>query len=65
MKEVILYLFVAAGSLVVLGYSVHMFVGGLVSQETEWWLILSACFIGILAMGYMTLDVIRRRKNKH
>lgn len=62
MKEVILYLLVAIASLVVLGYSVHMFVGGLVNENTEWWLISGACFIGLVIMALMVRDVLRRRR---
>ncbi len=62
MKEVILYLLVAIASLVVLGYSVHMFVGGLVSESTEWWLISGACLIGLAVIALMAWDVLRRRR---
>ncbi len=62
MKEVIFYLVVAIAALFVLGYSVHMFVGGLVSENTEWLLITIACLIGLAVMGFMTWDVLKRRK---
>ncbi len=62
MKEVIFYLFIATAALVVLGYSVHMFVGGLVSPDTEWKLILGACAAGGVAIGFMAWDVVRRRR---
>lgn len=62
MKEVILYLIAAVSSLVILGYSVHMFVTGLVSAETERWLILGACAVGVAVIGLMAWDVVRRRR---
>ncbi len=62
MKEVIFYLLIAIASLFVLGYSVHMFVGGLVSENTEWWLIFGACLIGVVVMAIMAWDVLRRRR---
>lgn len=66
MKEVILYAIAAVSSLFILGYSVHMFVHGLVSPETERWLIIGACLIGASVIGLMAWDVIqRRRKNLH
>ena len=43
MKELIVYSIAAVSSLFVLGYTVHMFVGGLVSNTTENWLIAGAC----------------------
>ncbi len=62
MKEIVLYIIAAISSVVVLGYSVHMFVGGLVSPETETQLIIIACIVGALVVGIMAWDVIRRRK---
>jgi Mn2+/Fe2+ NRAMP family transporter len=62
MKEVIFYLIAAVTSLVVLGYSVHMFVGGLVDAETERWLITGACLLGAAIIAVMGWDVVRRRR---
>jgi len=62
MKEVIFYLIAAVTSLVVLGYSVHMFVGGLVDPDTERWLIGGACVIGATVVAMMGWDVVRRRR---
>ena len=62
MKEVIFYGFIAAASLFVLGYSVHMLVGGLVTPETEWKLIAGACLIGAIVIAFMTWDVVKRRR---
>jgi membrane protein YqaA with SNARE-associated domain len=64
MKELILYLIAAVSSLVVLGYSVHMFVTGLVSAETERWLIIGACAVGSVVIGFMAWDVVRRRARR-
>ena len=61
-KELILYLIAAVSSLIILGYSVHMFVTGLVSQETERWLIIGACAVGSVVIGFMAWDVLRRRR---
>lgn len=62
MKEIFIFAVAGAGSLVILGYSVHMFVGGLVEPETERLLIGLACAIGAAAIGYMAWDVIKRRR---
>lgn len=61
MKEILLYLIAAVSSLTILGYSVHMFVTGLVSPETERWLIIGACAAGVVVIGFMAWDVMRRR----
>lgn len=62
MKEVILYAIAAISSVFLLGYTVHMFVGGLVKPETEIRLIIIACVVGILAISIMAWDVVRRRR---
>jgi len=63
-KEIIIYTIVALSSLFVLGYSVHMFLGGMVSQTTEKTVIIIACSLGLIAMGYMVWDVLQRRKSR-
>lgn len=62
MKELVIYLLAAISSLTILGYSVHMFVTGLVSPETERLLIIGACLAGVAVIGFMFWDVLRRRK---
>lgn len=62
MKEILLYTVAGISSLIVLGYSVHMFVGGLVSAETETSLIAAICGVGALVIGIMAWDVVRRRR---
>jgi membrane protein YqaA with SNARE-associated domain len=64
MKELLLYLIAAVSSLIILGYSVHMFVTGLVSAETERWLIIGACAVGSVVIGLMAWDVVRRRTHR-
>lgn len=62
MKEIVLYAIAAVSSIVVLGYTVHMFVGGLVTPETETLLITIACIVGVIVISVMAWDVIRRRR---
>lgn len=62
MKEILLYAIAAISSVVVLGYSVHMFVGGIVKPETETRLIAIACAIGVAVISVMARDIIRRRR---
>lgn len=62
MGEILIYSIVAIGTLISMGFSVHMFVGGLVSQETEYFLIAAVCLIVACIMSYMAWDVIQKRK---
>ena len=64
MTEILIFLAIAIGSLIMMSYTVHMFVGGLVSQETEYFLIAVTCLIVASVIGYMTWDVIQKRKGK-
>ncbi len=61
-KEILIYLVVAISSLFILGYAVHMLVGGLVSAETEQLLIIITCVVGAAAIGFMFWDVLQHRK---
>ena len=63
-KEIILYALAAITSLFVLGYSVHMLIGDIVSPTTERWAITVACFIGALVITFMVWDVARLRKRQ-
>ena len=62
MREFILLLFVACSSVFILGYSIHMLIGGLVSKATETWIIAGACTIGVVILAYMGWDIIRQRR---
>ncbi len=61
MKEIIIYLIAAVAGLAILGYSVHMLIGGLVSKTTEFTVITCAVLVGAALLGYLAWDVIRRR----
>ena len=62
MKEIILYAIAGISSLFILGFSIHMLVGGIVSAETEKLLIALFCTAGIMVILFMIRDVIRRRR---
>ena len=64
MREIFVYLAIAIGSLSMMGYAVHMLVGGLVSMEMEYFLITVTCVIISGVMGYMVKDVIQHRSEK-
>lgn len=62
--EAIIYLIAAIASLFVTGYAVHMFIGGLVSPETEQQIILLVCLGVAGVIGYMVWDVVQRRRDR-
>jgi uncharacterized membrane protein YfcA len=59
--EVLIYLIAATSAVFIAGYSVHMFVGGLVSAEVENQLMALVCLIVVCVSAYMAWDVIRNR----
>ena len=64
LSEILFYFVCAISALFITGFAMHMFVGGLVSQETENQLILLACSIVTCVTAYMAWDVIQRRSGK-
>jgi len=62
--EILIFAVAGIGALFMTGYAVHMFVGGLVSIETEHNFIILFCLIAMCAMAYMAWDVIQRRTGK-
>jgi len=44
-----------------MGYSVHMFVGGMVSPAAEHIITAIVVGIGAIAIAWMTRDILRRR----
>lgn len=60
-KEIAIFTLVSLSSIFILGYSVHMFVGGLVSKNTEIFIITIACIIGLLIISYMAWDIVKMR----
>ncbi len=63
MKEIIIYAIAGIASLFIFGYSIHMFVGGLVDEETETLLIAAGCTIAATVMGLLAWDIKKRRQN--
>lgn len=62
MKELLVYGISGAASLFIFGYCVHIFVGGMVSEETEIMLIAAVVMISAITMGYFIWDAIRRTR---
>lgn len=63
MKETIIYLIVAISSLLLMAYTVHMFVGGLVEEETENTIMIIVLGISVIVMAFMGWDIVKRRSN--
>lgn len=61
MREILLFGISGLAGLFIFGYSVHMFVGGLVSERTEFWLITIVVLIAAAVMGYFFWDILRRQ----
>ena len=65
MKEIILYSIVAIAFLAILAYSIHMFIGGIVSSDAEESIITVGTLVGAIVIGLLARDVVRtRRKNR-
>jgi peptidoglycan/LPS O-acetylase OafA/YrhL len=64
-KEIIIFALVAISSIFILGYSMHMFVGGLVEKNTEILIIIIACFIGAIAISFLAWDIVRNRRRRN
>lgn len=62
--EILVYAVVAISALFITGYAVHMFIGGLVSPESEYQIITLACLVVASVIGYMVWDVIQRRSGR-
>ena len=64
MKEIIIFAIIAVCSLVILGFTVHMFIGGLVSESTELWSIIAAVSIGLIVLTILGIDIIKQRRKQ-
>ena len=62
MKEVAILSLVALSAIFLLGYSIHMLIGGLVTESTESWVIGIACTTGVAIISFMAWDILRQRR---
>ncbi|RME87749.1 MAG: hypothetical protein D6771_00045 [Zetaproteobacteria bacterium] len=62
MRALFVYLVSGIAFLVIFGYSIHMFIGGLVSPRTEWIAIGVAEAFALVVIGAMIWDVLRRQR---
>jgi len=61
MKEAIIYLIVAISSLLLMAYTVHMFVGGLVEEETQDMITIIVLGTSATVMAFLGWDIVKRR----
>ncbi|OIO70005.1 MAG: hypothetical protein CO186_02310 [Zetaproteobacteria bacterium CG_4_9_14_3_um_filter_49_83] len=64
MKEILIYGTSALASLFIFGYTVHMFVGGLVSEETETILIVVVVSICAAALAYLAWETMQHNRKR-
>jgi len=62
MKELLVYGISGAASLFIFGYCVHIFVGGLVNEQTEIMLIAAVVLVFATVIGYFVWDTVRRTR---
>jgi len=61
MKELLVYGISGIASLFIFGYCVHIFIGGMVSEQTELVSIIAVVLICAAGMGWLAWDTIKRR----
>lgn len=64
MKEIIVYGIAATSSLILLAYTVHMFIGGLVSERTETLAMIGVTSLGAIGIGFLAWKVIKIRRGE-
>jgi len=64
MKDFIIVFTVAISFVFILGYVVHMFIGGLVEPSTEKTAIIAVCTIGLGIVIFLGLDIIKQRRKR-
>lgn len=64
MKELLVYGVSGVASLFIFGYCVHIFVGGMVSEQTELFLIIAVVLTGAATMAWFAWDTIKRMRDE-
>jgi len=64
MREIIIYCISGCASLFILGYTVHIFIGGLVEEQTEIIAIVAAVCGGALIIAWMVRDILKSRRGR-
>ena len=64
MKKILVFILVCIGFEGLLGYSVHMFIGGQVSEQREHMIILVAMAIAAVILIFMGIDLIKQQRRQ-
>jgi len=64
MKKILIFILVCIGFEGLLGYSVHMFIGGQVSQEREQTIIIIAMSVAAVVLVFMGIDLIKQQRRR-
>jgi len=64
MKKVLVFIFVCIAFEGLLGYSVHMFIGGQVSEEREHTIIIVAMLVAAIVLLLMGVDLIKQQRRR-
>ncbi len=62
LREGLVYLLIAAGSLLLISYLPHMFIGGLVEEETETKIQIGVTAVWAIGLAFLGWDIVRRRR---
>jgi len=62
MKKVIVFVLVCVGFEGLLGYSIHMFIGGQVSPDREQTIIIIAMLVAAVVLVFMGIDIIKHQR---
>ena len=62
--EAVIFLFASICGLFIAGFAVHMFIGGLVSADTEHQVIVAVCSLIACGICFMAWDVINKRAKR-
>ena len=63
-REAVIYILVAISSMLMISYTVHMFVGGLVSDRSEHAIMAVAVGLWACVIAALAWDVVRRRRTR-
>jgi len=61
-KEIFIYGLVGFSTLSMLAYTIHMFIGGVVSERIEKTVMVGAVLSGAVVLAFLARDIIRRRR---
>jgi len=62
MKELLVYGISGIASLFIFGYCVHIFVGGMISEQSEMIIIIAVVTVCAAAMLWRAWDTVKRRR---